>query len=213
MFSPVYLAKATRKEPVDLPFHHGWYYGAAIDPGTRSNAWTLVVSAKVDGDTEASARFAVAFVRQWQGTSSEPLRAKQVFAEIAVELKKYAITSMLTDQWGFDPFRELAEDAGLELVLDTRGTTEKMNGFEAIRTKIVSAPPLISVHPNEVLRRDLLNTNKKLTSTGIVPEFIKTSDGRHADYSPALERSIYACSSGPGWVEAMKSARKKGFFS
>lgn len=210
LFSPRDLERATRKGDGNLEPEGDWTYGAAMDPGTRSNAWTLVVVGRQDGETEATARYKVFFVRQWQGSSAEPLKAKVVFPEMVADLKPFGIGSATTDQWGYDPFREHAEDAGLDLILDERKEPEKTNGFESIRTMVVARPPLIELHPDRVFQKDLLNTKKKLTQSGIKIDHIKTSDGRHADYSPALERAIEAAGSGPGWIEAMRKWRERG---
>lgn len=210
LFSPSDLARVTRTMG-NIPPEEGWEFGAAIDPGTRSNAWTLVISGRQAGDTEAETRYRVFHCCQWQGSSAEPLRAKEVFADIALILTPFGLTTVLTDQWGYDPFREHAEDAKIDLELDTRTTADKTKAFKELREHVISKkePAQMELPGDRMFHRDMLNTRRKLTPEGEKIEPVKTSDGRHADYSPAWERSCYATTIAPTWIYAMKKLREQ----
>jgi hypothetical protein len=211
MFAPLELDRATRKFPEHATPQQGFEYGAAMDAATRSNAWTLVIDGCEQGDTPAEDRHVIAFVCQWMGSASEPARAKVIFPEMREHLELYGINSVLADRWSFDPFKEHAEDAGIELVEDDRVTAKIMNGWTSIQTMVAAEPPKIELHPDPVFKLDLLNTKKKLTQQGAVPDYAKTSDGRHSDYAPATERAVFrAKNAGVSWLRAMQAVENRG---
>lgn len=218
LFTPAQLKRAARIAPDDAPPQAGWTYGAAMDPATRGNAFTLVITGyreRFDDDGPVGAMLPSlaqqALARQWQGSPEDPARAKVIFPEMKTELERYGLDSVMTDQWGYDPFREHAADAGIELVLDERTSAEKVNGFRVFENMVKADPPTLEIHPTPLMRRDLLNTRKKLTPEGLKIDPMKTADGRHADYSPASERSLYrAMNAGITWVRAMNAVESRG---
>ena len=204
------LANATRPEPETLPRAPGWTYTAGMDPATRSNAWALVVVGfKPSDDGEVSGdRYVVVRTRQWLGSSREPLKAKEVLPEIAAELKEYGIDEVYTDQFGADLLKEIAEDCGLTVTLDTDTTAEKDNRWIDFRGRVLSGA--IELSPDEVLRSDLLSARKRLTPNGIKVELPVTRDGRHADFAPAVVLAVSKAAQAPGWVAQMQQWRRNG---
>jgi hypothetical protein len=99
----------TRSGPAILPPEDGHSYGAAMDPGTRSNAWTLCVG------TRRAGRCLVAMVKQWQGTPTRPLDPDAVLGEIALLLRGYRLDSVDSDGWSGDALLALARRNGLRM--------------------------------------------------------------------------------------------------
>lgn len=221
MFGEAALRRCTRdEEDADAPYDPDLQYGAAIDPATRVNAFTLAIvgieQAEIDAEkdsiakADAEARIVVSRTRQWQGSVAEPLKSPVVFAEIAAELQQYGLEEALSDKWGFDPFKDHAETAGITLVLDERNETEKANGFTRLKDASEATPPRLSLPPDPFVRKDLLGTKRKLTPQGgMKPEFTKTADGRHCDYAPAIERARHAATTATRWGRAMDEVDKR----
>src|SRR5262249_43820442 len=116
LLSSAEIDRATRKGPLVLEREPGHTYVAAMDPGTRGNAWTLVV---VTRKRRADARLytAVVLAKQWQGSKSDPLDPDKVLAEVAEILrgsrtqpqrwKGYGLEYVWTDQLAADFVRSI----------------------------------------------------------------------------------------------------------
>lgn len=219
MFGEAALRRCARHD-LDAIYDPALQYGAAIDPATRVNAFTLAIvgieQATIDekrdalAKADAEARIVVARARQWQGSAEKPLKSPETFAEIAAELQQYGLDEALADRWGFDPFHDHAEAAGFTLILDERTETEKANGFTRLKNASEATPPRLEIPPDPFVRKDLLGTKKRLTPQGgMKPDFTKTADGRHCDYAPAIERARYAASTATRWGRAMDAVEKR----
>ena len=212
-------------------------YAAEMDPATRGNAWTLVVTKKVGKKT------IVALAREWQGTKTKPLSSKKVLDEISQLLAPFRIAHspegrkrIGSDQAGIDILRELGRDVAAEAKLRTRpgereeyrdnldivefpatrasnteGYLELARRFELGEIEIPNIPNLIS---------DMRRLRKKTTSQTFYIDLPITSDGRHCDYAPALMRAAqretyqpHAKDERPQWKieqeKSLKSAQKK----
>lgn len=178
------VRKAQRTGPVVLPPDPHYDYSAAIDPATRGNAWTLVVTRG-----EPGGRFAVAFAKQWTpGADGVPLEPEGIFKQIAADLKPYGIQAIRTDQWAFDPMRESARRAGLFLVEETVTGQNKYEIFD--RGRVLLENGELELPPDEQMREDLIRIRRVATANGFRIEFPVTADGRHCDYAPALMLSV-----------------------
>ena len=204
------LKRATREAPVTLDRQEGWHYTAAMDPARTTNAWTLVIvgfQAGVNGERSTD-RYHVARCRQWQGSKREPLKARAVLDEMALELRTYGLSEVHTDQWGAGFIAELGEDVNVSVVEDRDTTTEKDERWMDLRTKIVAGQ--VELSPDPVLRSDLLSARKRYTANGIKVDLPLTRDGRHADYAPALNLAVAKAASGPGWADLLTDWKSRG---
>lgn len=172
----------TRREPMELAPVMGCSYSAAIDPGTRRNAWTLVVATRLAGRTR------VAVARQWQGTPGQPLDANAILEEIAALLRLYRCTAVESDQWSGDALAALARHHGLDLTPypDSKVATTEMY-LELGRQMGMQA---VELPPDQAVRGDLLRMQRYVTPTGVDVRLPETPDGRHCDYVPALARVV-----------------------
>ena len=204
------LLAATRVAPLSRPRENGVTYIATMDPATRGNAWTLVVVGKrpADSGVETDDRFFVAFHRQWQGSQLAPLKARAVFAEMAVDLARYGIAEVHTDQWGGDLIAEHGETAQLLVTVDTATGAEKAKRYIDFKTRLNSGG--IELAPDPVMRADLLSIRRRLTPTGTTFDLPITRDGRHSDYAPAVILGIDKASGTPSWVDAMNRFASRG---
>jgi hypothetical protein len=182
MFGSIELEKVTRKGPDVLAPERGHHYAATMDAGTRSNAWTLAVATirLVEG------RFVrtVALAKQWQGSRVEPLDPDVVLAEIASLLKPYRVAYITSDAWSLDALRAVARRYGLGIIDKTVTAPMRLQLYETMRMMVASGE--IEFPPDPVVRADLVSVRKRVTQSGISIELPRTSDGRHADYAPAL---------------------------
>jgi hypothetical protein len=188
LLNSVQLLASTRDLPLVLPPEDGFEYAAAIDPGTRGNSWTLIVVVRRRAENGWPARKAVALARQWTGSKVLPLSPKQVFLEIATILRPYRCDALDTDQWGYDPNRDLARDAGLTLREVHWQGAELVEQFDRLANDL--ADRRVELSPDEDVRADLLRVKKKTEAQGISIHLPKTPDGRHCDYAPALVRAL-----------------------
>jgi hypothetical protein len=182
LFPSNLIVQSTRRGLRDLPHTPGNSYAAAIDPATRGNAWTLVVATR-QGD-----RKVIATARQWQGSSMEPLRPREVLEEIAGILRNYELDWCYTDQFAADALRDIAGDSGLTLSVEDWTAKEKVRLFNNLATQM--ADGCVELPPDEQLAKDLKVVKRRATQNGVTIVLPKTSDGRHADYAPALARVL-----------------------
>jgi hypothetical protein len=198
MYSSSSVDSAMKRSELVVPPEPGKRYTAAMDPGTRGNAWTFGIA-----ETQDNVRYNVVLVRQWRG-GAVPLVPSEVFAEMAVDLEAYGCKeSCKTDQWSVDAMRELALQHGIGLSLTTITAANKTKLYESVKVRLDEH--LLELPPEPTLRSDLLNVKKRVSADGgfkvVLPE---TNDGRHCDYAAmlALLCGDYLQSSG----EVMKAA-------
>lgn len=176
------IESITREEPLALPYDPNKKYSAAMDPAMSVNAWTLVI-----GETEDNRFFRVACATEWRFSSVTPLSTKDVLKEIKDLLDEYHITSVVSDQFAFGPIKDLAYDLGFG-VSEMKFTADtKKQLYMNLRTRAMTG--LLEIPPIPEMKRDLQNIKKRFsgaTSSGFVIDLIETSDGRHADFAPAL---------------------------
>lgn len=183
LFSSGEIERATRAQPLVLGREPRHDYIAALDPGTRGNAWTLVVATTKLG-ANGRPRRVIALVKQWQGSKADPLSPDAVLKDTAAILAKYGLTHAWSDQWAFDALRDVASRHGLGLSLEQITAARKVEMFERLRTKLADGE--VELPPDPQLRADLLSVRKRVTMNGIAIELPRTADGRHADYAPAV---------------------------
>lgn len=175
---PLAVLDAITRQQTHIAPEMGYDYRAAMDPGTRGNAWTLVVT------TLRGGKKCLAYHRQWIGSKVAPLSPKEVLAEVAEDLKRYGITLVETDQYAGDALRDIAADAGLYLVVTDWTATKKVEVFTRLKTEAEAG--LLELSPDPQIRADLIGTKRKITQNGVTITFTKTADGRHCDYAPAV---------------------------
>lgn len=175
------IEACTRPEMVE-EYREGHSYAAAMDPGTRGNAWTLVIATRREG------KRIVVKVRQWQGSSIAPLKPDLVLREIAEELRNYRLDMCETDQWSGDALQVIARAEGISLNVWPSTQAENTEWFLELARRMASFEVVLP--PDPVLRSDLLRTRKRVTQTGVAITLPLTADGRHCDYAPALARVV-----------------------
>ena len=207
-FAEAELRAATRDVPLMRVREPRISYGAAMDPATRSNAWTLVVVGKIPGEDETQDRYFVAFARQWQGSKLKPLKAREVFADMAEDLGRYGVSEVYTDQWSADLIAEIGEMAGITVTQDDATSAEKAKRWLDFKTRVLGGR--VELAPEPMLRADLLSVRKRLTPDGMRFELPVTRDGRHADYAPAVVLAVEKAAAEPSWVHSMNQWRARG---
>lgn len=180
MYSSASVDAAQQRTELVLPPEPGKRYSAAMDPGTRGNAWTFGIA-----ETEDNVRYNVVLVKQWRG-GSVPLVPSEVFEEMAVDLDAYSCKqSVNTDQWSVDALREIALQYGIGLSLTTITSANKTKRYESLRVRLDQR--FLQLPPDPQVRSDLLNVKKRVSADGgfkvVLPE---TNDGRHCDYAAML---------------------------
>lgn len=202
MITPAMLDAATRREG-DLPPEPGVTYVAAQDPGFTRNAWTLVIVAK-RFVAPAVVKRSVVLVRQWRGAPDAPLDPGEVFREMAAILRPYGVTVVRTDRYERFGLAKIARDHGLAaLVVETKAG-QAVAEWEEIETAFASGQ--IDLHPDKVLRQDILGMRKRLTPNGFNVVASETADGRHCDYGPPLRLALAACKAPPVATDPHKPA-------
>lgn len=177
LFSGLELDRCTREAP-ELGPVPGAHYCAAMDPGFRSNSWTLVVATRVGQSRK------VVMARQWTGTKLEPLSATAVLSQIAKTLAPYGITTILTDQYYIDALADIGRPMGLVLQKVAMNEAERTTRWLALRHRIGEG--LVELPPDPVLRGDMQRIKRRVTQGGVAIVLPHTSDGRHCDYAPSL---------------------------
>lgn len=178
LFSSVVLERACCLPDEDQPRDMRASYVACMDPGTRGNAWTLVVATR-DGDVKRTVCH-----REWRGSSAKPLSPREVLKECADILRSYGLDWCFTDQWYIDANQDLASDESLSLVQYPMDSAERTRRYMQLRAMLVEGT--VELHANAQLRSDLQRVERHATAGGITIQLPKTTDGRHCDYAPAV---------------------------
>ena len=168
----------------NLPRQPGHAYTAAIDPATRSNAFTLVVG------TREGQRIAIVHRQQWKPEPGAPLDPDRVLGEIQPILARYGCRCVDSDGWSGDALAALARRHGLELVPYADGAADVSAMYLELARRMSLGEIQLPVDPD--LRTDLVRAQKFLTATGVRIHLPTTRDGRHCDYVPALARIVRA---------------------
>lgn len=178
-FPTTSIEACTRKAPLVRPYEEGKKYSAAMDPGFSVNAWTLVI-----GHTEDNRSYVVDYAGEWRGSQTAPLSAKETLTDMKGILDAYKVETVKSDQYAFGPIKDIAQDIGFG-VSEMKFTSEsKKKLYTALRTRVVST--LLDLPPLPEMKRDLQNVRKIFTKGEFQISLVETSDGRHADFGPAL---------------------------
>jgi hypothetical protein len=195
LINPISLRAATRELPLELEPERGGIYGAAADPSDGAaggNGFTLLILQRIDATprdrfkqpTEAPRyRYRVALAREWRG-----LRPEQCWQQIAACCKRYGLQRAATDQYAAAANADLARRFGLSLDIKATTATSKLEDFTNLATLMHSGA--IELSPEPQLMRDLLSVKRRVTQSGTSIALPRTSDGRHADYAPALAAAL-----------------------
>jgi len=198
----------TREAPLELPpDRKTTTYVAATDPGTRGNAWPLVVIG-IEG-TGVDRKLRVVLARQWQGSQAAPLSPGRVLGEIAELVKPYGLTLIHTDQYSVDALRDLARQHGLQLAETAITAPIKAEAFEQLRTWL--AQGLLELSPLPELRADLLAVRKRVAGASVQIVLPETPDGRHCDFAAALALGVWKARHVGTWTATTTGAATKGY--
>ena len=192
LFGADELTKASREAPLELPPERGVTYVAAMDPATRSNAWTLAIVKRCS----APLRYVVAVARQWMPQKGMPLSPSAVLDELAAVCRAYGVKRVRTDGWSADAIADLASERRLHIEPQTLSAPAKVELYENLRTHV--AQGALELPPMPEVRADLLSVRKRVTQAGIAIVLPRTSDGRHADFAPAIASAVDDASQGAG---------------
>jgi len=220
MFDAAAIDRATRVEPLVMQPEPGVTYACVIDAATRSNGWGCAVAGM--RQTPSGLRRSVVYAREWRGSKVAPLSPRQVFAEMAVDVKPYGIDVVFADQWSADALRELAQDVGLTLSIEPATQQSKHEMYSSLDALLkidgVDLPP----HP--LVRQDLLGVRRRVGRNGVSIELVRTGDGRHADLAPAVAGAIAKAyvppaslnerprTGSPEWEAAERERRRREHF-
>lgn len=185
------ITSVMRKAPLELEWKAGFPHYAAMDPATRSDAWTLVIGRRENGN------LVVCGVWVWKPKDGVPLRPRAVLGEIATICARYHVARVRTDQWSSDALSDLAltlrEPDGrpregffvqnLTIADDPIQAGDKVDLFDSLRQ--VMSQGLCELPPSPMLRADLLAVQRKVTQAGIAIHLPRI-EGRHCDSASAL---------------------------
>jgi len=194
LFSSIMLDEAQRTGPLVLENDPTHVCVAAMDPATRSNAWTLVIvdCDGLGGFAGAAPKYRVMLAKQWVGSKSRPLSPAATLQEIAAIVHSYGLTTAWTDQYASDALRDLASQVGLDLVENTARKASNLKFVEDVALLVnegrLELPP--AKDEGRVLRNDLLQAKKRVTLNGVTLVLPKSGDGRHCDFVPALALAL-----------------------
>lgn len=177
LFPKLLLDRARRQAPT-LGHEPGHEYCAAMDPATRSNAWTLAIGTRL-----RSKKLSVVFAKQWVPEPGRPLRPKAVLGEMSAILRDYGLGAVETDQYMTDALRDLAGEFGVSLIERPWTSERKWDLFRTFGDRL--ADDGIELPPDPQVAADLLMVRKRTTQQGIQIILPKTSDGRHCDFAPS----------------------------
>jgi hypothetical protein len=177
------IAACTRPQPLVVPYRRGAEYVAAMDPATRTNAWTFVVVTRVQQ------RVVVCLAQQWLPKPGQKLRPRVVLREIAEIASRYSLSWIYSDQWSADTLVDLAAESGvdLQLVIDEWTAAKKTKLYSGFG--VLLAEGRVELPPDPIVASDLFGVRRRGAGQSVTIELAKTADGRHGDYAPPLVRA------------------------
>lgn len=157
----------------------GVSYVAAIDPASRSDAWTLVVVGATGED-----ELTVAHASQWRQR-----RPAECIADMSPILRRYRLDWALTDQWSADALIDLAAQRGIGLVSIAWTAERWLETVASLRTLV--AERRLRIPRCHDLVRDLCGVRRRAVpgSAGWAVELPRIA-GRHCDFVPALGLAV-----------------------
>lgn len=179
LFTTATLEACIRKNPLVVPYVEGKKYSAAMDPAMSVNAWTLVIA-----ETPDNRKFTVVYAFEWRGSQTSPLSPKAVLTDMKMILDSYRIDSVFSDQYSQDAIKDIARDLGFGVVPITITTTLKKRMFVSLHARATTG--MLELPPTPELKRDLQNVKKKFSRGDFQIVLVETTDGRHADFAPAV---------------------------
>lgn len=183
-FFPTQLIDAAceGRTSIPLPPEPRRHYVAAMDPATRTNAWTFAVGT-VD-EEGLQLRHSVVLAKQWSGRVRDRERPRAILEEIASICAEYRLDEVHTDQYSADALSDLADAAGLTLLV--HDVTRKTKHDQVADLHVAMLEGRVSLPPEADIRKDLQLTRRKVTQDGVAVHYPRSSDGRHCDYVPTL---------------------------
>jgi hypothetical protein len=190
LLSPIAIYRSTRERPLELEYERGAVYHAAVDPseGTaRGNGWSLCIIERQEPerqtrcygqDSDASARFRVALVREWRGFSPA-----ECWKQIAAVCRSYGIRRVRSDQYAASANADLARMYGLTLHIDRASASSSLEDWTNLQTLLHNDK--IELPPDALLKRDLLSVKRRVTQ-GAATVVLPRAAGRHCDMASAL---------------------------
>lgn len=181
----------TRKGPATLPWAEGHDYSAAMDPATRSNAWTWAVADRVG----SKKRIVHADERVPGGT---PLRPRDVMRDISADLHRYGgLDWCFSDQFAGDFLVDIGAElppppdgpGKLDVLVEPWTTKQTTDAFLALRDAMAEGQFEIPDMPQ--FKKDLRMIKKRVTQSGVSIILPKTADGRHCDYAPVAAKAVH----------------------
>ncbi len=180
MFASTALDSCLRHEPLVREPVAGKTYAAWMDPGTRRNAWTLLIS-----ETSDNVRFDICLTMEWQGSQAQPLNSIEVIKEIKTIIQPYGIKTVGSDQYAVDAIRDIARQVGLEIHELAFTAQNKTKRYKSVQTRLNAG--YFSIPYSETLRADMLNVKQVIMGDGSLKiRLVETEDGRHCDFAAGL---------------------------
>jgi hypothetical protein len=183
---------------------------SAMDPAVSGNAWSLVIAGKrLDETKDDKDRYFIAGVWEWQGSVDVPLKAREVFADIAPILREYKLSEVFSDRYAGSLIAEHGDLCGITVRVSRDTPEQTAKNHADFRTLLLDGK--LELSPNKQFIADLLSKRIKRMPNGTTKyEAPTTKDGRHADQADAAVLAVARLRGGPGWVSAMDRLRKRG---
>lgn len=205
LLNPISVRRSTRETPLELPNGPG-QYAAGIDPseGGARNAFTLVI-VRLDQETTVEnghrigrPKLRVALAREYRG-----LGVAASWAAIGETLAWYGIRGAVSDSYSAGASVALAATVGIRLSIRRLTAHSKLDAYTSFATLLHT--DRIELPPHREFLRDLRSIKLRVTQSGQAIHLPTTSDGRHADFAPAL----IAAMSGMHDVEAAERRQRR----
>jgi hypothetical protein len=183
------MTKVVRKGNPIILRQPGRVYVAAIDPGGRQNAFTMVVLSK-----SADGRKRIDYANQWMG-KLDGLDPKLVMEEVAAVCQSYGLGMVWADQYASDFVRSLGRMAGINVLTQNWTAKNRTEQFLDVAQEIAAGT--LELPDDPLVLNDLASAYRNNTSSGSSIALPVSSDGRHADFFPPIAMALSKCKAGP----------------
>lgn len=186
-------ASIHERQPQEIPYHAGSFYGVGGDTGFVKNSSALAIVERIEmDDGEAPPRFRLVRLEERKPLPGLPLQGKAVAQEFADIFLGYHVHEMVADAHELDEVAEALLEKGCTVVL----APEKTRAYVEAKTILHEGRFAMPLHPR--LRQQLRDVMAKpMPGGGTQITSPKRPDGSHGDLVSALVNALWAASVGP----------------
>lgn len=169
----------------------GVTYFAAIDAAFKSDRFTFALVGQKEG------RVSQYVVHTWEGSKTKPVEAHEVAKFLATVVRDYGLNQIYSDQFAYQPLKEIFSKFGVTLIEQTFTNTYKKKIYYNLKNAIHSNTLDILDHPQTFTELKQLQVEQSSTGTIKIGHPVGGKD----DHADSLAMAVYLAMEGKTLTE------------